>query len=48
MNFLSTESGFEVSLLHRRLVLLGDLVLLLLVRRVVVVLVSSCRVFKSL
>jgi hypothetical protein len=48
VKLLSTESDFKVSLLHRRLVLLGDLVLLLLVRRALVVLVSSCSVFKSL
>ncbi len=48
VKLLSKEFSFKVSLLHRRLVLLGDLVLLLLVRRAVVVLVGSCRVFKSL
>ncbi len=48
VRLLSVESGFKVTFLHRRLVLLRDLVLLLLVRRAVVLLASSCRVFKSL
>jgi hypothetical protein len=47
VKLVSVESGFKVSLLHRRFVLSGDSILLLLMRGAVLVLVECLRVCSS-